>query len=486
MHSALHGCQYSAMRFGVLVAVRAAVVAALCVACVIDGTVPAGAAGQATQPVPDPAVNGPVAGQPESLSAVDLDPRGYVEEEFFVEGTARAYEPVGTLAEDGRWDVRETTTAQYRTRVLVRRPKDPKKFNGVAEVEWLNVSGGLDAAPDWGLGNAELLRGGYAWVGVSAQAVGVNSLKNQQARYETLEHPGDGYSYDIYSQVAAALRRPKGTNLLGSRRYKIRTMIGDGESQSAFRMVTYINAIQPQTGLFDGFFVHSRFAVGAPLSDGGQNAIPNPTLIRTDTKEPVLVLESETDVPRHLPARQPDSSRYRLWEVAGTAHFDEDGLHALTGIPKEQMATTPPLGCAQRINSAPQRYIVDTAIHDLALWAAGGPAPPKAPPIAISSGPAPAIERDEFGNARGGIRLPQLEAPVATLSGEPGGGPGFCSLFGFTAPFDAARLSSLYPRHEDYVKAFSKAADRGQRDGFLLPADAKEAKAEARRSAVGG
>jgi hypothetical protein len=463
-----------------------AVVVVICAASVVNGTVPGGAAGTDKQPVPDPTVSGPIPGKPASLSAVDLGPRGYVEEEFFVEGTARAYEPTGPLGEDGRWNVQTTTTAPYRTRVLVRRPKDPAKFNGVVEVEWLNVSGGLDAAPDWGLGNAELLRSGSVWVGVSAQAGGVNSLKNDPGRYGTLDHPGDIYSYDIYSQVAEALRRPTTTNLLGKRRYKIRTMIGDGESQSAFRMVTYVNAIQPQTGLFDGFFVHSRFAVGAPITDGGQNAIPNPTLIRTDTKKPVLVLESETDVPRHLPARQPDSARYRLWEVAGTAHFDEDGLHALTGIPKEAMVTTPPLGCAQRINSAPQRYIVDTAMHALARWAGGGSPPPKAPPMAITEGPTPTIERDENGNARGGIRLPQLEAPAATLSGEGGGGPGFCSLFGYTAAFDATRLSSLYPTHQDYVKAFSKATDKLQRDGFLLPADAKDAKAEASGSAVGG
>ena len=105
--------------------------------------------------------------------------------------------------------------------------------------------------------------------------------------------------------------------------------------------------------------------------------------------------------------------------------------------------------------------------------------------MAITEGPTPTIERDEHGNARGGIRLPQLEAPVATLSGEPGGGPGFCSLFGFTTAFDGARLSSLYPTHQDYVKAFSKATDKLQRDGFLLPGDAKEAKAEASGSAVG-
>ncbi len=466
---------------------RAAVVAAA-VAIGVAGIVgaPPSAAGAAdTQPVPNPTVSGPLAGAPASLSAVDLGPRGYVEQEFFVEGTARAYEPVGALVEDGHWTVQPTTTAPYRTRVLVRRPKDPAKFNGVVQVEWLNVSGGLDAAPDWGFGHEELLRSGSAWVGVSAQSVGVQSLKND-SRYATLDHPGDSYSYDIYSQVGEALRHPKGTNLLGNRKFKARTMVADGESQSAFRMVTYINAIQPQTGTFDGFFVHSRFATGSAVQEGGGDAIPNPTLIRTDGKKPVLVLESETDVPRHLPARQPDSAHYRLWEVAGTAHFDEDGLHALTGIPKADMVTTPPLGCAQRINSAPQWYVVDTAMHDLARWAGGGSPPPRAPRVTVTPGTPPTIARNELGLAQGGIRLPQVEVPTAVVSGESGGGPGFCSLFGKTVPLDAAQLASLYPTHRDYVSAFTKATDRAQHDGFILPADAKAANAEANRSTVGG
>ncbi len=58
-------------------------------------------------------------------------------------------------------------------------------------------------------------------------------------------------------------------------------------------------------------------------------------------------------------------------------------------------------------------------------------------------------------------------------------------MFGTTTAFDAARLSPLYPTHRSYVAAFSKAADKMQRDGFLLPADAKEAKADASRAAVG-
>jgi hypothetical protein len=88
-------------------------------------------AGAGQQAVPSPTVTGPVPGQPASQSAVDLAAHGYVEEEFFIEGTARAYEPAGPLAPDGRWSVQETSTAPYRTRALVRRPKNPAKFKGV-------------------------------------------------------------------------------------------------------------------------------------------------------------------------------------------------------------------------------------------------------------------------------------------------------------------------------------------------------------------
>ena len=257
--------------------------------------------------------------EPASLSAVDLGPRGYVEEEFFVEGTARAYEPAAPLNQDGRWNVQTTTTAPYRTRVLVRRPKDPAKFNGVVELEWLNVSGGLDAAPDWGLGNAELLRSGSAWVGVSAQSVGVNSLKNDPARYGTLDHPGDAYSYDIYSQVGEALRRPTGTNLLGNRRYKIRTMIGDGESQSAFRMVTYVDAIQPQTDLFDGFFVHSRFAVGAPL--GRRRAERDPEPDADPNRHEEAGARARVGDGRPAPSARPPTRQRALPPVGGGGHL---------------------------------------------------------------------------------------------------------------------------------------------------------------------
>jgi hypothetical protein len=58
-------------------------------------------------------------------------------------------------------------------------------------VEWLNVSGGVDAAPDWVTQHTELVRDGFAWVGVSAQKAGVEATRGTDpARDASLVHPG--------------------------------------------------------------------------------------------------------------------------------------------------------------------------------------------------------------------------------------------------------------------------------------------------------
>src|SRR5204863_1733373 len=104
-----------------------------------------------------------------------------------------------------------------------------------------------------------------------------------------------------------------------------RRVIAIGESQSAFRLVTYINAIHNIANVYDGFLVHSRFDNGAPLSQFPQPSVgtPSPSHIRSDGLVPTLVFETETDIRVSLlGARQPDSANLREWEVAGTAHGD--------------------------------------------------------------------------------------------------------------------------------------------------------------------
>lgn len=460
-----------------------------------------------------PSVTGPITSPGSAFltppTGLDLASLGYVEQEFFVAGTATAYTSADPLGADGVWTATPGDTAGYVTRILVRRPTNPKKFNGTVVVEWLNVSGGVDAAPDWTFVHTMLLREGFAWVGVSAQLVGVSgtggplglnlSLKAvNPVRYAPLVHPGDSFSYDMFSQVAQAIRRPSGTPPLGDLR--VRRVLATGESQSAFRLVTYVDAVHPVARVYDGFLVHSRSGGAAPLSQAPQPAInaPTPSFIRTDLDVPVLLLETETDLITlgFLPARQPDDRHVRLWEIAGTAHDDAYGLAAGPDDPGPAALDTtylPPvtsifgvLMCDRPINAGPQHYVTSAAFWRLNRWARTGRARgASAPRLEIAPGTPAAVARDGFGNALGGIRTPQVDVPIAALSGLGQSGGGFCALFGTTTPFDAPTLATLYPSHAGYVAAVLDAARKAVHGGFILKADRPAIATAAMASNVG-
>jgi Alpha/beta hydrolase domain len=458
----------------------------------------AGPAAVADTATPDASltVSGPVTGGKgaPTLAATTFDPTslGYVESEYFASGTANAYTSASPLTADGKWRAEPAATAPYETRIVVFRPQDATKFNGTVVVEWLNVSAGSDAAPDWINAHNALIRGGYAWVGVSAQAAGLRAVKAADPqRYAPLNHPGDSFSYDIYSQVGRLVRRPGAVDPLGG--LKARRVIAAGESQSAFRMVTYVNAIQPLEHVYDGFLIHSRSGSAAPLSQAPQASIPasNPTFVRDDVDVPVLTFQTETDLEglRYISATQADAKHFRLWEVAGTAHADAYLLVGSgdtgDGRVETTLVTKPPtngLNCATAVNSGPQFAVLSAAIVQLDHWVRTGTPPPKAPRIRTTGA---TIVRDARGNAVGGIRTPFVDAPTAALSGSGQGGAGFCFLFGTTRPFDAATLSSLYPSHDAYVKRFRQSAARAVRAGFLLAPEAHRLVAAAQESPVG-
>ena len=395
---------------------------------------------------------------------------GYVEREYAAAGTATSYKVNGAITHDGRWRFVPDAKAAYRTRVLVRRPADPKKFSGNVIVEWLNVSGGVDADPDWVSLREEIVRRGDAWVGVSAQRIGVmggpvlvkvdapgseaagKGLKAiDPARYGSLEHPGDGFSFDIFTQVARAVRGGAGMGGLQPKR-----VIAAGESQSAFALVTYYNGVQPLTRAFDGFFVHSRGAVGLPLVAPGKYADiasafgGTPAIFRTDQDAPILDIQTETDVASILNSyavRQPDSDRFRLWEVAGTAHADRH----LVG----PNYTT--IDCGVPINNGPMHVVAKAALRALTKWLNTGTAPVVAPRIDVAPGKTPEIRRNAEGIALGGIRTPPVDVPVAALSGATLPNPStICLLLGSTKPFSAAQLAQLYPSRAGVPSALQR------------------------------
>jgi len=472
-------------------------------------------AARASADVANPTLEGPIEGGSSTGAFIasttfDLAQVGYEQAEYFISGTASAYTSPGPLGSDGMWTAAPGVTAAYKTRVLVYRPSNPKKFNGTVLVEWLNVSGGVDSAPDWIGAHTELTRQGFAWVGVSAQYTGVEGggallavadlplKKVAPQRYGSLVHPGDSFSYDMYSQAAQAVRHPTGASPLGP--LKLKKMIAVGESQSAMRMVTYIDAIHPLTHLFDGYFVHSRPGTGAlaGLSQAPQPNIPGPTpvQIRTDVDVPVLVFETESDLTflDYFHARQPDGPNLRVWEVAGTAHADTYLTATGSADPGKNPAavdivltTTPNVGisCGVPINSGPQHFVLNAAFAALNKWVRHGKAPKAAPPLDVAGGPPVAINADAHGNALGGIRTPQVDVPLATFTGyQPG--PLICQILGTTTPFDAPTLAQLYPTHAAYVRAVGKAAKRAVKAGFLLKPDAALIKKATAASAIGG
>ncbi len=442
-----------------------------------------------TGPIPGPCAN--------RMPPVLSEQYDYLEEEFFLQGDARSYRPVGELTGDGVWAVEPDETAPFKTRVVVRRPTDPGAFNGTVVVDWFNVTAGVDGDPIFGLLHPVLLSGGFVYVGVSAQQVAIGGgesaldipgapvrarrplTESDPERYGSLVHPGDAFSYDIYDQVAAAIRRG---DLLGGTQPT--NVIAAGESQSAFRLVAFINAIQPVTAAFDGFLVHSRGGSCAPVSGSEVQPRPEegpPVTIRTDVDVPVLQFETETDLVllNYLAARQPDTDRIVTWEVAGAAHADasllEYGRIANPDVEFDLAEFIPTM------NRGPQREVLRAAFIAVHEWVASGTPPPTADPIATTD---TGIRRDADGIAIGGVRTPAVDAPVATHSGESAGDEIIFQLFGSTVPFTPEQLQARYPRQEDYVAAVTISADAAVAARFLLPDDRDRIVEEARAVAV--
>ncbi len=457
----------------------------------------------------DPTVSGPILPssgiEPTTLGTTfPLSQVGYEQSEYFVSGTATSYVPTSPLTTDGRWSVTPQSTAPYETRVVVYRPTDPRKFNGTVIVEWLNVTGGLDDAPDWVLTHNELIRDGFAWVGVSAQAVGVDALiSSDPARYGSLAHPGDSYSYDMFSQAGQAVW-DHSAKLLGG--LTPRHVIATGESQSADRLTTYIDALAPVANVYNGYLVHSRIGSPAPLSQPPLATVNVPTSVqfRTDISTPVFEFETETDVAATtLYDRQPNTNQFRLWEVAGGSHFDYYGLFigpgdtgngqgAILNLAAEQNPPTsvPELGtCTDPINTSGTHWILNAAIWWLDQWVVQGSAPPIPPLLRVSTTPGEPVVfvTDANGNVVGGVRSPQVDAPIATLSGvgNSGGLGGFCAIFGRTIPFSPSQLAGLYKNHGQFVSQWVHATQNDVKAGYLLPADAPELKVSAATSQIG-
>ena len=444
--------------------------------------------------VPNPTVTGPIPSKappgdpshnyPWLATGHNLAAVGYVEEEYFYEGTANRYVFPATAPVDTPPTVATVQDSghPYRTRMIVRRPVSPAKFNGTVIVEWQNVTAGYDLDAMWGASYEHFLREGYVWVGVSAQRVGVDQIKTwSPARYGTLDVTqggtvgSDALSYDIFAQALQAIKSPVGVNPLGQ--LQARKIIVTGASQSGGYLQRIINNLHP---------LYGSAKTGGPTDaylvyiSGG--------VLNTHLDVPVWKLISETDVAGQVASRQPDTATYRSWEVAGATHsgrrtaLNSRPLVARDGWPLTGNACTYPIH-----PRVPVQHVTNAVYDHLVRWIADpNYAPPHAEPIATIG---TTIVRDADNNALGGVRLPEMLAPTAWNAGtgnsDADGTSTFCRLYGTYLPFTQQRLDALYPNHGSYVSQTQAAIQTDVKGGLLVPADASLTQYMAAHSIVG-
>ena len=456
-------------------------------------------------------LSGPVTagekGVPFGRPNLDFSGLGYREEEYFLEGIATKYRPrAGSeLGQDGRWDVEPAGAAPYRTRYVVYRPADDSAFNGTVLVSWNNVSAGFDS---YTVDSAEILESGYAYVAVTAQRAGVHGMGEQPMgliqtdpeRYSTLSILSDDYSFDIFTQAARTVSTERSRSPIDALDgLDVRHLVAFGGSQSASRLGAYINAVQPIEGPFDAFLPYLYFGGGSPLEvenqvfNPGAEGMERPSLpmircrIRDDLDTLVMVVNSEVEAISCYPVRQPDTERYRCWEAAGTAHVSLQSMQKrATEMGQDQGVAL--VAALKGINEVPLNPVLESAYRHLQEWLETGKAPPAQPFIEFGGDP-PDVVRDEHGIARGGIRLPQVEVPLATNSAIPAPNNPLGFLGGSCIPFAPEKVIALYGGAEEYLAQFKQAARAAHEAGVILDRDIEPLVREAESAfdrAIGG
>lgn len=465
--------------------------------------------------VPVPAVNGPIAVTGDSypfnsasrqVVPVDLAEFGYVEEEYFLSGSANVYE----------WDelfetvgVR-TPDAPYTNRILVRRPSNPRKFSGSVIVELFNPTGGglgYEAPWIWADSWQYMVDRGHIWIGVTAAPSALQALKTfDPARYAPLawndplppeercdptRTTEDGLLWDILSQVGALVKSDDPSNPL--RRYEVEHAYATGQLGGGWSL--YTNTIGPIAKTAAGEPVYDGYVIKASGTHAGAinqcAPVPESThpMAKSRSPQPVIRLHSHSDVLRgsatHAGSvcdiRRPDSDDvlpYRHYEIAGLlvnarnqvtgAPGPADGARA-GGIPIPVEGVLP-----LPANEFPFRYIMNGAFENMDRWVRDGIPPPRATFLEEATPDCRSLSVDRFGTPLGGVRTPYVDVPINTYPPE--------ELPAIAFPSELVR--ELSGTHGNYVRQVIARTDELIEDRWVTRDDGQRIKTEAAHSLV--
>ncbi len=481
-----------------------------------------------------PAVSGPIPVTAQSrpflsAAAADLDAAGYVEEEYFLTGSANVYEWQGM---SGAVKV-VAGPGPYTNRILVRRPKDPARFSGNIEVNLLNASTMVDRG--FPLGFERMTAAGDAWIGITTKSLTAGALKRfDPQRYAPLnwsnpappdqrcQEPSiiplytvgnmslrlmppmmrdpsqeDGLVWDMIGQLGLLLKSDSRAAVLPG--FAKPKLFLTGISQSGLMLNTWMVAFHDRYRTADGKPVFDGYMpiVGANLLRIAQCSVDvtaqDPRSKAPVLDVPVIKIYSEAEMNYGRFSYRPDVVKRRsgvvTYEIAGATHARGD----IPGKPRITLGEPSPADFARSLSGFPQlpqpvipagavpndfpwATTLRAALLNLEQWANKGIAPPRAPRIALDA--SLAIVRDADGNALGGLRLPSITVPTAHYVGSLAP-TGMMSIVGAKTPFTSARLTALYGDHAGYVRKFSAATDAALAARLMLPDDARDMKAAA-------
>ena len=431
----------------------------------------------------------------------DLGKYGYVEEEFYLQGIAPAITAKGdTLLE-----------APYTTRILVRKPADPARFNGTVVIEPFSWFG--ERAAGWILTRDYLLRRGYAYVGytlnmnapavdpkfisetpaeVAAQIAQYGRIVNFEfmrrfdyARYATLgsyydpqrfvrgaaPDPFAPQSQGIAAQLARLLKTPATQGPLAG--LAVKRVYVNSWAVTAQVWMDYLDQGRHQawrmpdaTPLIDAYMT-GRMAYG----EVGGDVLRVPRHMPDGVPFVTVFSQSEAmhdmlegiDLPPDT-----DTPALRYYEVTGMPHLR---LADLGTEHTEQLAADVGKGddpTCQTLYDEPVQLVVSALLDRMDRWVRDGTPMPKAPRV-VRNGKAAA--RDAVtGNMQGGVRPPWIQVPSATYLTDQETGCGL--IYDTKVPYSKDVMGQRYGSFSAYQRAFDEAKSLSIKEGYLLLEDA--------------
>jgi hypothetical protein len=368
----------------------------------------------------------------------------------------------------------------YKTRIVIRKPKDNAKFNGLILAESMHPSGN-----PWVFHFVQTYAMSSGLIGLEIlTAASPGLIANNEARYKDINIP-NGAANDIIAQVGALIKSSHKDNPLNG--LTVRKMVLTGSSASAGVATNYLTNAHMAMRLSDMKPIYDGFM---PTSSNGQMPVLDVPTILVPTMRETFQGRGTT---------QPDNDKLRVYEFAGMAHIDSRAAGAYYPDP-----------CKYAISRYPMGAMMAVGVDKLFAWVDKGVAPPHADRFYVDFNPdnKPELDRehgsllalDEVGNVRGGIRNTYVDVPTKSFHApNEGANPPvananpwianrgvdgvnqLCGLGNYETALSKEQLKKLYKTPKEYQAKVAKRYDELVKEGWALPVYRDVVVAEAAR-----